>query len=109
MDEDALLYCTQCEGLIRPDVVWFGETLPPAALEAATHAAQQADVFMSIGTRAEVYPAAGLPLLAKAHGAYVAEINIQPSAIAGKLDAVIQGKSGEVLPQLLSAVQKYPN
>ncbi len=98
--------CANCAGLLRPDVVWFGEWLPPDALEAAEKAAQQADVFLSIGTSAVVYPAAGLPQVAKKAGAYVAEINIAPSAIAASMHEVVQGKSGEILPILIEAVRR---
>lgn len=98
--------CPECSGLIRPDVVWFGEMLPEGAMEAAYASAERADVFLTIGTSAVVYPAAGVPLHAKSSGAYVAEINIEPSAIAGAIDEVIQGKAGEVLPKLVDALRK---
>ena len=97
--------CPVCDGLLRPDVVWFGEWLPADTFEAATESARTADVFLSIGTSAVVYPAAGLPLLAKEHGAYVAEVNVERSAIAGQLDEVVLGPAGEVLPRLVEAVQ----
>jgi NAD-dependent deacetylase len=96
--------CPGCEGLIRPDVVWFGELLPREALEAAAHAASEADVYLSVGTSAVVYPAAGLPLIAVQSGAYVAEINVEPSAIADEMSEVVVGRSGEVLPELVAAV-----
>ncbi len=104
---DDLHRCTSCTGLIRPDVVWFGEMLPMEVLEKATHASSKADVFLSIGTRAEVYPAAGLPLLAREQGAGVAEINIAPSAIASRIDATLLGPAGEILPQLLQAIDAF--
>lgn len=98
--------CPECSGLIRPDVVWFGEMLPEGALEAAYASAGRADVFLSVGTSAVVYPAAGIPLFASQAGAYVAEINVQPSAIADALDEVVLGKAGEVLPLLIDAMRK---
>jgi len=98
--------CSACGGYIRPDVVWFGEMLPEGVMEWAGEAAQRAEVFLSIGTSAVVYPAAGLPLLAKEGGAYVAEINIEASAIAGYVDEVVLGKAGEVLPALVQAVRE---
>lgn len=98
--------CPDCGGLIRPGVVWFGELLPEGAMEDALAAAERADVFLSIGTSAVVYPAAGIPLRAKESGAYVAEINIEPSAIAGELDEMVLGKAGEVLPALIEAVKR---
>ncbi len=98
--------CTACNGYIRPDVVWFGEMLPEGAIAQAQAAAHRAEVFLSIGTSAVVYPAAGIPLVAREYGAYVAEINIEASAIAGYLDEVVLGKAGEVLPELVAAVKE---
>jgi NAD-dependent deacetylase len=100
------IVCPDCGGLIRPGVVWFGELLPEGAMEDALAAAERADVFLSIGTSAVVYPAAGIPLRAKESGAYVAEINIEPSAIAAELDEMVLGKAGEVLPALIEAVKR---
>ena len=98
--------CPACGGLLRPDVVWFGEMLPEGAFERAAEAAARADVFLSVGTSAVVYPAAGLPLIAKESGAYVAEINVERSDIAHALDEVVLGRSGEVLPALVAAVRE---
>ncbi len=99
--------CTSCNGLLRPDVVWFGEMLPDGAMELASNAAARCDVFLSIGTSAVVYPAAGLPLIAFDAGAYVAEINPNRSDIASRISEHVSGKAGEVLPQLLEAVRAY--
>lgn len=97
--------CFGCDGLIRPDVTWFGEMLPQGAMERAAHAAAQADVFLSVGTSAVVYPAAGLPLLAAEVGAYTAEINVERSAIADEMGEVVIGRAGDVLPRLVAAVR----
>ncbi len=97
--------CPGCEGLLRPDVVWFGEMLPEGAVEKAHAAAERADVFLSIGTSAVVYPAAQVPLVAREAGAYVAEVNPEPSAIAAYLDETVVGKAGAVLPALVEAVR----
>ena len=98
--------CSSCGGLLRPDVVWFGEMLPEGAMERAAEAAATADVFLSVGTSAVVYPAAGLPLIASESGAYVAEINVERSAIARRMNEVVLGKAGEVLPALVDAVKE---
>jgi NAD-dependent deacetylase len=100
--------CAACGGYIRPGVVWFGEQLPEGEIERAFVAAQQADVFLSVGTSSVVYPAADIPLLAREGGAYVAEINIEASAIAGHLDEVVLGRAGAVLPALVEAVASAP-
>ncbi len=69
------LTCPKCGGMMRPNVVWFGENLPADVFKAAEDAARNCDVFLTIGTSAEVYPAAGLPYEARNFGAFVVEIN----------------------------------
>ena len=98
------LTCEACGGLVRPDVVWFGEMLPEEALAEATQAAALADVYLTVGTSAVVYPAAGLPQIARQSGAYVAEVNPEPSEIAWRLDEQVRGAAGAVLPDLVAAV-----
>lgn len=93
--------CTACNGLIRPDVVWFGEQLPTDAWDASLAAATSAELFFSIGTSAEVYPAASLPTIAQKNGAYLVEINIEPTGLSHRADEMLPGKSGEILPRLL--------
>jgi NAD-dependent deacetylase len=101
--EESLPYCL-CGGLIRPDVVWFGEMLPQNVIIEAIRAAEISDVFLSIGTSAIVHPAASLPLTAKNAGSFVIEINLDPTPISSLVDEFISGKSGEVLPLLVKAV-----
>lgn len=86
-----------CGGLLRPDVVWFGELLPPGALNRATRACQSCDVMLIVGTSSVVYPAAALGPTAVGAGARVFEINPEPT----DLYAVLRGKAGEILPQLI--------
>lgn len=99
--------CTYCGGMIRPAVVWFGEMLPVDALEAAQDATEECDVFFSIGTSAEVYPAAGLPIEAKRAGALFVEINPQATAITRYADVVIAAPSGEALPALFDKIRTW--
>lgn len=96
--------CLECGGYIRPDVVWFGEMLPPDALDHAHAAAARADVFLSVGTSAVVQPAAGLPLTAKQQGAYLVEVNIEPTPLTDRADEVLRGPAGSVLPPLVDAL-----
>lgn len=97
----------ECGGLIRPGVVWFGESLPEDELAYAQEAAMHCDLFLTIGTSALVYPAAALPLIAKEHGAYVVEINPEPSAIARKMDECITAPSGAALPVIIEIVKRF--
>ena len=92
--------CT-CGGLLRPDVVWFGEALPPDAIREAYQAAESCDVMLVVGTSALVQPAASLPLVSKQHGAYVVEVNLEPTTLTEMADESHQGKAGEILPRLL--------
>ena len=98
------LTCEACGGLVRPDVVWFGEPLPEASIAEATEAAALADVYLSVGTSAVVYPAAGLPQIARQAGAYTAEVNPDPSDIAPLLHESVRGRAGAVLPDLVDAL-----
>ncbi len=93
--------CEHCGGLVRPDVVWFGEYLPQEVFVEAEQAARRADVFLCIGTSAVVYPAASLSLTAKGAGAYVVEINIERTDLSSRFDETIIGKAGQVLPTLI--------
>lgn len=97
--------CSRCGGLLRPDVVWFGESLPKKELEAAIQAAQACDVFFSIGTSGLVQPAASLAYVARERGALLVEINAEPTRLTGKVDFFLQGKSGEILPALAGALR----
>ena len=91
-----------CGGLLRPGVVWFGESLPAEIWKAAQEAARSAELFLVIGTSAVVYPAAGLAELAKSSGARVVEINIAKTPLTGVLDEFLEGPAGELLPQLIA-------
>jgi len=96
--------CRSCGGNLRPDVVWFGEMLPTNALEAAISAAEECDVFFSIGTSNLVYPAADLWRRAKDSGAIVIEINRDSTALTPLADYSFLGKAGEVLPKLIQEI-----
>jgi NAD-dependent deacetylase len=103
-DGDRPPRCPNCSAPLRPDVVWFGEALPQAALEAADEAARGCDAFLSIGTSAVVFPAAQLPLSALEAGATVIEMNRDPTPLSAAAHFSLRGAAGEVLPRLLDAV-----
>ena len=88
----------ECGGLIRPDVVWFGEYLPEDQFLGGEKAAIKSDVFFVVGTSAVVYPAAGLVFTAKASGATIVEINIKETEISSSVNYSYFGKAGEILP-----------
>lgn len=90
--------CFDCGGSLRPDVVLFGEMLPAGAFEAAAMKAEGCELCLVIGTSAVVYPAAGIPEIARAAGAYLVEVNPERTPLSGLCDEVLMGKAGEILP-----------
>ena len=98
--------CPKCGANLRPGVVWFGETIPEHALNESFAAASDCDVFLSVGTSSEVYPAAGLADLARENRALVAEINPQPTQQAARFDLVIAANSGTALPKLVELLAR---
>ncbi len=100
-DEAIPPICSRDGGYLRPDVVWLGEGHPKHELNRAYRGAAQAQVFLSVGTTAQVQPAASLPLVAKRAGALVVEINPQETALAVLADYWLQGEACEILPELI--------
>ncbi len=100
-DMGPLPKCRKCGGLLRPHVVWFGESLDQDILQQAYHASESCQVMITIGTSAIVQPAASLALEAKRAGAMVAEINLEKTPHSDVVDIVILGKAGETVPRLL--------
>jgi len=90
-----------CGGMLRPGVVWFGEPLPPLAIQQAIRAAEQCDVFLVCGTSAVVHPAAALLDRALFAGARVIEVNLEPTPFTDYAHVSLRGKCGELLPQIL--------
>ena len=97
--------CPCGKSSVRPDVVWFGEMLPLKTIQAAGRAAGECDVFLSIGTSSQVYPAAQLPHDAKAAGALVIEINADDTPLTAHADLALRGASGALLPALLERLK----
>lgn len=99
--------CT-CGGLLKPDVVMFGELIPPEAMADAETMASTCDVMIIVGTSAQVYPAADLPFIAKRHGAYIIEANTQETEFTDCItDAFLRGPAGKTLPKLLDTVKAF--
>jgi NAD-dependent deacetylase len=97
--------CIDCGDVVRPDVVLFGELLPAGAFGRAAEKAAHCELCFVAGTSALVYPAASLPEIAKAAGAYVCEVNPERTPLSDVCDEVLTGKAGEILPlfELLSS------
>lgn len=95
-------HCPRCGNMLRPGVVWFGEPLPLAVLDAAQQAARACDLMLVVGTAGAVYPAAGLAHSARAAGARVVVVNTAPSELDDVAHVVLRGGAAQVLPALLA-------
>jgi NAD-dependent deacetylase len=96
--------CPICNSLVRPDVVWFGESLDSAIVQRAELAAEQCEVLISVGTSSLVYPAAFLPYMALERGATLIEVNPNPTPLTRSAHFVLQAPSGAALPLLIASV-----
>ena len=98
------LYCL-CGGLIRPDVVFFGEAIPDAAQKEAEELAQECDLLLVIGTSGEVAPASYLPYTAKESGATIVENNLEPTRLTyTQTDHFLPGPAGKLWPEVLKNI-----
>lgn len=93
--------CQLCEGLMRPDVVWFNESLPRQAILEAAQAVEQCDLFFSIGTSSMVHPAASFAFTAVENQATVIEINPTETPLTPEANFVLSGPSGKILPRIV--------
>ena len=98
---DTLPHCERCGALMRPDVVWFGESLDSMVLGEAVRLASAADVCLVVGTSALVHPAAGLADLTRRAGGAIVEVNVDNTPITGVAAAVLRGPAAEIVPELL--------
>jgi NAD-dependent deacetylase len=97
--------CPDCGGVhLKPTVVLFGEPMPMEAVQSAYALAEDADVMLVVGTSLVVYPAAEIPLVAVRAGAPMIVVNAEPTPFDRFADVVIQGRSGEVLPEIVSLI-----
>ncbi len=98
--------CPQCGGLLKPNVVFFGEPLPFVALERAYEEAGRADVILAVGSSLTVMPAANIPFYAKQNGAKLVIINMEPTALDYIADIVARGRAGDILSSILEEVER---
>ena len=92
--------CPRCHHLIRPGIVWFGESLPTEQWDAAVHAAQSCDLMLIVGTSGIVYPAAELPYMAEKQGAKIAQVNPCITSLNGIATYNLHGNASEMLSKL---------
>ncbi|MFW9840198.1 MAG: Sir2 family NAD-dependent protein deacetylase, partial [Candidatus Thorarchaeota archaeon] len=97
--------CPICDNLLRPDVVWFGESLDPYIIEQVYAQLERADACIVIGTSAFVQPAASFPLVVKQQGGRLIEINVEQTMLTSIADVHLMGKAGEIMPSLDSLLE----
>jgi len=96
-----------CGGIFRPEVIFFGELIPPQHLSRSQLAASQCDIMLVIGTSAVVQPASLMPVISKESGAKVIEINPERTPLTGTVsDYIILGKAGEVTRKIVTEVEQ---
>ena len=93
--------CESCEGLLRPHIVWFGESLAEEDLQRSHAALRSCDLLLIVGTSGVVYPAASFATVAKAAGAFVVELNLDPTPNSDLVDVSVRGRAKDILPALL--------
>ena len=96
--------CPACGEIVKPDVVFFGELLPPEAIDRAYKLARAAALMLVVGSALEVYPIAGLPEETLAAGGKLAIVNRGPTPYDGRANLRIDGNAGEVLPAVVAAL-----
>ena len=94
----------RCGGLLRPDVVWFGETIPQDTWNQSLEFLNTADVALICGTSGVVFPAAAIPEIAKTSNTRTVEVNLEPTPLSSIVDIALHGKAGEILPELVAQV-----
>jgi NAD-dependent deacetylase len=104
VDDSRAPACVDCRGILKPDVVFFGELLPEAAMERATELATSAGLMLVVGSALEVYPVAGLPLDTLRGGGALAIVNRGPTALDARATVKLDGSAGELLPRLAEAL-----
>jgi len=97
--------CPDCQGILKPDVVFFGEELPQDTLWEAIRWAQSCDLFIVIGSTLVVYPSAYMPTYAREAGAKLAIVNLTPTPVDYYATVVIRGKAGEIMPRVMEKLR----
>lgn len=100
----------KCGGIYRPDCVFFGEMIPPEALNRSQKESEECDVMLVVGTSATVQPAAYMPVVARRNGAKVIEVNPESTPLTGSIShLLVRGSAGEAVSEIVSAVESLRN
>ena len=106
LKEEEVPDCENCHGILKPDVVFFGEALPEEALEGATHHSSSCDLLLVIGSSLVVYPAANMPMYAKGAGAKLVIINMSRTPYDSDADILINSSAGDATGKILEKVKE---
>lgn len=97
--------CPECGGIMKTDIVIFGEPIPSDVLHICQAETYKCDCMLSVGTSAFVYPAAGFPQIVKSKGGSLVEVGPYETELTYMCDISLRGKSGEILPELVSCIK----
>jgi NAD-dependent deacetylase len=97
--------CERCDGMLKPDVILFGEPLPKKAFDQALKKVRSAELLLAVGTSLEVYPAASLPEIAKESGAKIVSVDSERTSWDDLCDYRVNGPAGEILPRIVQAIK----
>jgi NAD-dependent deacetylase len=96
--------CPDCQGILKPDAVFFGEALPQETLQEAIRCSRNCDLFIVIGSTLVIYPAAYIPTYAAEAGAKLAIVNLTPTPFDRYATVVIRGKAGDIMSKVMEEV-----
>jgi len=99
--------CPDCQGILKPDVVFFGEALPQDAFWEAARRTQRCDLFIVVGSALTVYPAVDIPIYAGEAGIRLAIVNLTPTPLDHYATVVIRGKAGDIMPRVMERVRVF--
>lgn len=105
LEDRQIPHCPVCGGVIKPNVILFGEQLPYSELQAAQKAARHADLMLIVGSSLEVAPASHLPVLAQHHGARLVIINLEPTHLDHLASIVLHADAAEILPEVVRRLE----
>jgi NAD-dependent deacetylase len=106
LEDGKVPHCAECDGVIKPNVILFGEQLPIIQLQNAKKVARSCDVMLVVGSSLEVAPASDIPIIAKQNGAKVVFVNLAPTDMDNMADIVIYGDAAEILPAIVQSLEQ---
>lgn len=105
LKDGAVPHCPECNGVLKPNTILFGEQLPYNQMMGAKKAARSSDLLIVIGSSLEVAPASDIPLIAKRNGAKLVIINLEPTILDRFADLVVSGDAADILPEVVKSME----